>query len=454
MTLTRIPAAFRVFLLALIGYAISGQVWAHPTSITPHYVYLAHSLLSGHLDLIQLPPTSYDLLFHNNLWFVAGAPLPALLMLPWVAIFGVAFSDVWFSVVLGAINVALVYSLLGVFRPQAAQLARESAATDQLRVQPPPDGWALSEAARRWLTLLFAVGTPHWYLAASGTYWFTAHVVAVCFALLATREALTGQRWFLAGLWLAAASLARPTVLGLAPFFLALIVYSSRVTSHSSRVARYSSRVAQRGLPFGLALLIGLSAHGAYNLARFGKVTDFGYGYVLGASNITTAYARYGGFNLRFLPCNLAVSLLSPPEINGVVPGFITQPCSYLLEGVKLSDTSAPITPNPFGMSLFLVTPALLLIFTTLKRQPLIIAAWIGLLCTLLPLWLYHNTGSLQFGYRYLFDAAPMWLILLAFALQNMSRLKRGLILISIAMNAWGVLWMFEKLVGRSWWGI
>ena len=36
-------------------------------------------------------------------------------MLPFVAIFGVGFSDVLFSVVLGAIDVALVYSLLGIF---------------------------------------------------------------------------------------------------------------------------------------------------------------------------------------------------------------------------------------------------------------------------------------------------------------------------------------------------
>ena len=79
-------------------------------------------------------------------------------------------------------------------------------------------------------------------------------------------------------------------------------------------------------------------------------------------------YARYGGFNPRFAPCNLAVSLLSPPEVNGAVPTFITQSCAYLLEGVNLSDTSALITPNPLGMSIFFVTPALLIVFEPLGR--------------------------------------------------------------------------------------
>lgn len=458
MTLTRIPASLRVLALALIGYALSSQVWARPASLAPHYVYLAHALLHGHVDLIQLPPTPYDLVQFSEQWFVAGSPMPAVLMLPFAALFGVAFSDVLFSVVLGAINVALVYDLLS-----------------SIGKWP---GVRRSESARRWITLLFAFGTPHWYLAALGTYWFTAHIVAVFFILLATRESLTKQRWFLAGLWLACAAFARPTTLALSPFFLIIMRYAaSRSPNRPPAMFRRQDaddpspapppvRMQFRtkggwegGLPailrhllaFALALLIGLGAHGWYNLVRFGKATDFGYSYVVGAPNITSVYARYSGFNPRFLPCNLAISLLSPPEINGFVPGFITQSCSYLLEGVNPSDTSAPITPNPFGMSVFTVTPALLLIFATFKRAPLIVAAWIGLLSTLLPLWLYHNTGSLQFGYRYVFDAAPMWIILLACAIPKITRLNRGLILVSIAMNAWGMLWMFEKLVGRSW---
>ena len=432
-------SALRVFLLALFVYGLSAQVWTHAVSLAPHYVYLAQSLLHGHVDLIQLPPTTYDLLQFNGRWFVAGSPMPSILMLPFVAIFGTGLSDVLFSIVLGAIDVALVYSLLGVFIHNRATEAQRKA------------GNALSlcasvvnsESARRWNTLLFAVGTPFWYLASLGTYWFTAHVVVVFFALLATREALTKQRWFLVGFWLACAGFARPTALFLAPFFLVIMLYAARRSS-----LRFTPAVLRSLAPFMLALALGISAHFAYNYARFKSFTDFGYAYVTGADNITSVYARYGGFNLRFVPCNLAVSLLSPPEVNGAVPAYITQDCAYLLEGVNLSDAFAPITPNPLGMSLFFVTPALLLIFTTFKRDPLILAAWIGLLTTLIPLWLYHNTGSLQFGWRYLFDAAPMWIILLAVGMQKVTRLKQGLILVSIAINLWGMLWMFEKLNG------
>lgn len=450
-----------MFLLALFVYGLSAQVWVHVISIAPHYVYLAQALLRRRVDLIQLPPTTYDLLHVHGQWFVAGSPMPAIMMLPFVAIFGVGFSDVLFSVVLGAIDVALVYSLLGVFverhSPVIAGRSRadEAISTIVSEIASRPVGGRhdagilISESARRWITLLFALGTPFWYLASLGTYWFTAHVVVVFFALLATREALTKQRWFLVGLWLACAGFARPTALFLAPFFLIIIFYASLVTRHASRGAW---RVVRNMLLFGAALAIGIGAHFAYNYARFKSFTDFGYAYVTGADNITSVYTRYGGFNHRFFPCNLAVSLLSPPEVNGAVPTFITDACAYLLDGVNLSDASAPLTPNPLGMSVFFVTPALVLIFAAFKRDPLILAAWVGLLATLIPLWLYHNTGSLQFGWRYLFDAAPMWLILLAAGMQKVTRLKQGLVLVSIAINAWGLLWMFEKLNGTSWW--
>jgi hypothetical protein len=482
-------ATLRVFLLALLAYGFSAQVWAHAVSLAPHYVYLAYALLHRHVDLIQLPPTTYDLLQQNGQWFVAGSPMPSILMLPFVAIFGVGFSDVLFSVVVGAIDVALVYSLLGCFLKHPAQRAPDDTnrtgrerseakskdaphSSTPLRSAQSAGVFTISESARRWITLLFALGTPFWYLASLGTYWFTAHVVVVLFTLLATREALTRQRWFLVGLWLACAGFARPTALFLAPFFLIVMVYTARHMQQrmaSHREASHYSILRNVAL-FGAALALGIGAHFAYNYARFKSFTDFGYAYVTGAQNITSVYERYGGFNPQFVPCNLAVSLLAPPEVNGTVPSFITQACAYLLEGVNLADTSALVTPNPLGMSIFFVTPALLIVFAPLGaalrkrvnrtrasfdfaslrsgRGPLIVAAWIGLLTTLIPLWFYHNTGSLQFGWRYLFDAAPMWIILLAAGMQKVTRLKQGLILVSIAINLWGMVWMFEKLNG------
>jgi hypothetical protein len=259
------------------------------------------------------------------------------------------------------------------------------------------------------------------------------------------------RRWFLSGIWLACAGFARPTMLAGALFFVVLIWLT------------YTRRDRIRPLvAFAAAVAIGVAAHGVYNTARFGSPTDFGYQYTAGAPNITSTYAHYGGFNLRFLPCNLFVSILNPPEVNGSVPPILRDACAYLLEGVNLSDTSAPIAPNPLGMSLFIVTPAFVLLIAARRRDPLTIAAWAGLLGTMIPLWMYHNSGSLQFGYRYWMDAAPMWMLLIAVAIdrrrspteataatsRRFGTFGRLLILASIAINVWGFLWMYDKIVG------
>jgi hypothetical protein len=80
---------------------------------------------------------------------------------------------------------------------------------------------------------------------------------------------------------------------------------------------------------------------------------------VQGAENITSAYARYGGFSLRFVPFNLYVSLLRPPDIFPQFPF---------------------LRPSPWGMSILLVTPAFWYLFRAFRREPLVIASWAGLL--------------------------------------------------------------------------
>jgi len=487
----RIPSAWIAFTLALIIYSLAAGPTLTRQSIAPHYVYLADAMLHGRLDLVQTP-TTYDLLVVDGRAYVAGSPMPAILLMPFVAVLGVGVSDILFGIVVGALNTALVHDLAGRLEMLSARIPVEDtrSTAETLRADATArTRWPSSHTW--WLTLLFAFGTPHLYLATLGSVWFNAHVVAIFFGLLAVREAL-GQsgdfrrpvlgerRWFVAGAWLACAGFARPTML-FGSLFCVVLIWLTH--DRRDRIRSLASLAAAIGL--------GIAAHGLYNAARFGSPTDFGYQYTAGAPNITSTYARYGGFNPRFLPCNLFVSILNPPEVNGYVPPITYDVCSYLLDGVNLSDTSAFIAPNPLGMSLFLVTPAFVLLFAARRRDPFSLAAWAALLATMIPLWMYHNTGSLQFGYRYWMDAAPMWLLLLSdvfarrgcvpqggFALtpdfspdagpsghrldgsKTLRTLKgvpglrtfaRVLLLASIAINVWGFLWMFEKFVGVTW---
>ncbi len=402
-------------LLAFVSYAAAASGMWLQQSLAPHYIHLADALNHGQLHLLRTD-NLYDLLVVGDRAYVAGSPLPAVLLMPVVALLNVTFSDILFSIIVGAINVGLVQAI---FR-------------------------------RPWLTLLFGLATPHLYMAALGSVWLTAHLVALLFALPALYFGWRRERWALAGLLLGLAGLARPSLWFGSVFFAAYILL------------RYRDRNAWRPLvAFALPLAAGVAVHLAYNAARFGDPLDFGYAYTAGAPNVIATYARYGGFHPRFLSCNLAVAFLNPPMINGYAPPFLYRACSYLLEGVTVGEGVTGIAPNPLGMSLLLATPAFILLLGARARTPAIVAGWLGVLTVMLPLWAYHNTGSAQFGYRYWMDAAPFWLLLLACSYppeatagrldRLLERLRWPLLLLSLAISAWGFLWIYRVFVGRSW---
>lgn len=414
-----------VFALSFALYAASAGITLYRSSLAPHYTYLAYSLLHGHVDLAPLPPTVYDLALFQNHWYVVSAPSPALLFMPLVALYGLTVSDIFLGVVLGAVNVVLVYHLLG-------RLGSHS----EFHLP-------VSETMRRWLTLLFAAGTVHWYLASLGSVWFNAQIVAIMFLLLFTRETLGRGSGWLAGLWLSLAMAARATTVFAGVFYLVYLALTPGIIWQS-----WLKRLA----PFAVTLGLGVVLLMGYNFSRFGSPLEFGYPYLQGATNIVDAYNRYGGFNLRYAPCNLYVSLLAPPDFLGQFSPVSGRLCNYLLPEGSLRTTNPWVAPNPLGMSVFLTTPPLLYLFWARRRNPVVIAAWAGLLAVALPVWLFHNTGSMQFGFRYVLDGAPFLIILIAAGMRGRCGwLERGLIALAIIVNFFGMIWMFRAFTGIGW---
>jgi hypothetical protein len=111
--------------LAFLTYAVAASGMWLQQSLAPHYIHLADALNHGQLHLLHTE-NLYDLLVVGERAYVAGSPLPAVLLMPIVALLSNTFSDILFSIVAGAINVGLVQAI---FR-------------------------------RPWLTLLFALATP------------------------------------------------------------------------------------------------------------------------------------------------------------------------------------------------------------------------------------------------------------------------------------------------------
>ncbi|MBE9508786.1 MAG: hypothetical protein IMY86_12145, partial [Chloroflexi bacterium] len=414
--LLRSPATW-LFVAFLVIYGLTAGFSLSRHSLAPHFVYLAESFLHGHLDLIHVPDPPYDLTLFERRWYVSFPPLPALLMLPPVALRGLAVSDVAFSVVMGALNVSLFYAVLARFGLWArARGARASRA--------PTEGI--------WLCALLGLGTPLWYCAALGSVWYTAHVVAVTCLCLYALEALGRSRPILAGLWLGLGFLARAPVLLAFPFTLALGLQKARNYREGTRFL----------LLLALGMAPALLGQAAYNWARFGDPLEFGYRWMNSPGPLLERQATWGQFSLHFLPENLYTLLIRPPLV---------------------SLAPLRVEPDPWGMGLLITCPALLLVLSPVEGLALPIletrlrpeaqpegffgknlvsclGLWLSIALVQLPSLLYFNTGSYQFGYRFALDWLPLGILLVA--LGTGGRLRwwgKALIVVSVLMHLWGV---------------
>ncbi len=402
-----------IFIASLLLYGISAGLKIDDQTKTPQYIFLAYSFLQGKLNLTTLPKSTYDLILFQNKWYVPGGMALALLLMPVVAVAGVSISDVLIGVIIGSLNVALMYILLG-------DLTKKT-------------------STRIWLTILFAAGTVHWWLSSVGSVWFNTQLVAVFFMILFVRDTLRNHPW-LAGLWLGFAALSRPPVLFSLAFYLTFVLSYER----NFRLA------LKRLLPFGVMIAGTLAVMLTYNYVRFGKLLEFGYGYVHGAPELTGTYAATGGFNVKYMPCNMYVSLFGLPNIAWTPLLDIHEACSYLEPASQVFGKLSSFF-NPLGMSVFLTTPAFLLIFRAKLRDDLVIPSWVGIVSVLIPLWMYHTTGWVQFGYRYMLDFIVFLFILLSRGIKQIGYLEQILIGISVIMGAIGLYLMYYMIFGLVW---
>lgn len=383
-------------LLALAVYAATA--WQAYTLRKPKEAYfdaLADAFLHGRLHL-DAPRARHDLTLHDGRWYVPFPPLPALLLMPPVALLGVErVNPIGLALAASALNVGLALLLFDALRARGLV--------------------PLSRAGACWLTLAFALGTPHWSIAPLGEVWYTAQVTTVTFTLLSAVLAARRASPWACGAALGAALLARPHVLLLLPLLAGLL-----------------ARDRRPGAATGARLLAGpmaaLALLAAYNFARFGSPFDFGYAQQAVAPELAADLERHGQFSLSYVARNLKVALCGLP----------------MREGGRWA-------PDPFGTSLFLVTPAFLLWLRAGVRGAWRQGAWAALLLGALPLLTYYNTGWFQFGWRFVLDlTAPALVLLAAGAGTGAGRLVPALVLLSVAINAWGVKWWGETWYPRE----
>jgi hypothetical protein len=418
-----------------------------------HFVWQAAAFLEGQAAIRY--PVGADALGVGNWYFqdvlpvapAGGAerglipfpPLPALLLVPFVAVFGLATDDQAIFTALAGLDVAICWWMIG-----------------RLGVE------ALARVAT---TVFFAFGTVFWYSAQNTTTWYQAHIVAVGLTMVAVGLAVgwdasgagprervfsIDARAFGIGVLFGLSATARLTLVLAAPFFF-------MVGPGGGWQRRSWSVGLGATIPVGLLL--------AYNVATTGHVFHPAYDHLYRLESrayVGLGYHReWAAEDPRYLPQNLAIMLFTGPEI---LPerlrdtlGTMDRPlCTEPGATRGLFDVACPFAlPRDIGMSVLLTSPAYLLAvpaFFVARRRRLVLAATAAILLVSIANLMHFSQGWVQFGYRFSNDIVPFALVLVALGIDRLGTTDRpdprwavplamGLIVTSIAINAWGVAW-------------
>lgn len=378
-----LSTAWKLVLIALIAFLVYA-ISKGPPPGQDHYVWLADAFLHGKLGVTGGGTLLQEIVPRNGNFYVVYPPMPAVMLIPFVAVFGTAFDEALASIIIASVCVALTWLMLKKIGSNSSKAL--------------------------WLTALFGFGTCFWFIAAVGTSWYIAEVVAVLFLTSAIIATFYKKNYILVGLLLGFAAVARlPTALAF-PFFL-LLIYE--------RDATWKPRFKQVTLFFlGLAVPVGLYL--LYNIARWGTILDLGYGLIPGIQQ--DPFFQQGIFNIAYIPRHINAIFFQGPIFLNHFP--------Y-------------IEPNWIGLGLFFTTPAFLFIFNlkALWHNRLSKYAAIAILCILPPIITHGTVGFTQFGYRFSLDFIPFLILLTAKGMrENLGRPEKALIILSILVNVWGVV--------------
>lgn len=362
-------------LASLVYFVSSG--FAHPTGYD-NYTILANAWIHGHVWVPQ-PSPAIDAVVYDGKYYMVEAPMPALLMLPLVLIFGLDANQSLVCVLTGATAVAAADLLFG-----------------NMGIEP---------KLRNWLVVLTALGTGLWWNTAFGAVWMFAHVATVLFLTFALAEWYGKRRLWLVGLMFSCAALTRfPTILATIPF-----LYWALAATPSNRFAQVRSFV------IGFAPLLCLEV--LYNFARWNTPYDIGFT-IFYHEDLSMGSPVGSPFGISHIPFNIYSWFFLAPQ-------FFTQ--------------FPWLRPTPWGVALTFTSPALVLALGARLTLETIVH-WTSALLVAIPALLYFTNGFEQFGMRHTLDFTPFLLCLVARGLQAYpNALGFSLIVVSVLENAYGV---------------
>ena len=353
-------------------------------SSAPHYVYQAQSILDGRWDLTQAS-TLHDTIHLHGKTYMVYPPFPALLMLPFVALFGAHTSDIFITTCISALNLPLMYVLF------------EQARMNKLTARSSRDNLIIS--------LFLYFGSINLYLSLGGEVWFTAQIICLTGSLAALLLALRRQyAW--SALALSCAFLTRATMALGFPLILYLAwqdmgssdgALEHFVRSLLRRKPDWQAIPWRRLIPPASVALFAVAIYLLRNALVFGSPLESGFGI---QDQQDYPQITHGMYSLAYLPRNFIVNFLDIPQVTFDSAFALSPHLNLVGDGI--------------GISVFVTTPLFLFLFARQKRMSkLQVALYATTALIVLETLLFAGTGWYQFGARYLFDAYPYAFLLL-----------------------------------------
>lgn len=344
-----------------------------------YFVRLAQAFLKGRYFLTDNPQWLNELIpLSNQRFAVVYPPGPAVLIMPFIYLFGEKFQQQFLAHALGA-----GFAIL------TAKIAWVQTKNRPLTI------WAL---------LLAAFGNIIWYLSATGSVWYLGQVTAAFFLTASIYESVNKRRAWLASFLFAFAVISRLQTILTIPLLLYL------------NLKELSFR---KLLDFTIPASIIFAMMGWYNYLRFGSFLETGYDLIPGV--LSEPWYSKGIFHYSYAVSNLKVMFKALPIFQEQFP--------YIL-------------PSWGGLAIWITTPAFIyLLLPNLKYRANIFAI-ISLLLIATVTVFHGGTGFTQFGYRYAVDFYPLIFFILINSIKNIKWHHWVLLLISIIVNLWGVVWI------------
>ncbi len=381
-----IPAILLVFSI-VSGVVIHRSTWFVQDK---HFAKLAQSFLKNDLFLNPINLPDGDFADYNGKQYLFFGPTPSVILIPFVAVFGENFPQMFLSFASIIITFAVIFQLC-----KKLNFKKNDAL---------------------WLAIFFEFGTVLYFVSLVNISAYIVQATAMVFVVLSLLEYFGNRRWLIIGILVALAGTTRVTLFGLSVFFL-LELLQTRKTPMFAKSLTF----------FIIPLLISIILLGFYNYRRFNSFFDTGYTRNVTVVNKEGGNQTAGFFSLIHVPANLYAEFLMGPE-----PVKNSQ-FEFVLKFPYLK-------ANGLGLAIWFTSP-LFLFLLKVKKKSYSYSALIGIVILAVPSLVYFGIGVSQFGYRYSLDFIPLlFLILLSSFEKGLPKFAKFLIVIGVLFNCFYML--------------